>query len=184
MAKRDVKIDLGFLTVAEDSYENIQQQYPGRDVKPLLNSQCSYFMNQMGAGGVLLTAKHVEDIEKAAEVEISNPDDVVKATQKANKRSGDAYTVTAEIDPAYIAAAKQAAEWRGISLEALLTDCLNAVLGNSWLETWDAGPEGKVLRLDAKDWAKAKALTGKENPFGKDVIRAAEAATKGELAAA
>lgn len=166
---KSIIVQLGPIRLDEGAVENFKGGKGDESLIPNLTSWSAYFLNNYLQGGIMLTANDLASIKKSTDTEIGAAEDVLKAVQGAKGRKGGKYTVEVELDPVWYPAATEVAEWQGCTVQDVLNEIVNTVVGNGSLYDW-MPPE--TIPVTAKEIAEIKRLTGEGHVTGRSLIAA------------
>jgi hypothetical protein len=148
------------------------------DPLPKIQSWVKWFLSNYASGGLMLSGSEVRQVEKSTGQQLANGREVVAALLKAGGMEEGLHTFRVQLDPVWIAPAKETAAAQGVELEHLISDALNSMLGNGWLYEWVLN--GGTARFTKEEWDGIKALTGKAIPTGADIFAELGKAAVGE----
>jgi hypothetical protein len=161
-----VIVNLPALELSQTDWERLQVQTGKTDPTPNIITWVKYFLQQHMAGGLLVPAVEVQQVEKKAGVQITRSKDLCDIALKAKGVEDGQFTFHVRVDPVFWGPLEDTAKQQGVTVEYLLTDVCNGVLENSWAYSW---PAGRKTNHVADDWKTLCEFTGKEHPFGADV---------------
>lgn len=103
--------------------------------------------------------------------------EIVKALEARAGKDGDHTVITTRIDPFYQQSAEQAAQMRGLSVQAWFQEFVDWAMDQGWPFGTEP-PESRRIRLTPQDWAYLEEATGKVPLTGADIVEYVKSLTE------
>lgn len=169
MAKEKVFVHPVSLELTESVLATLAPE-SGPERTKRLASLAAYFLTEYARGGIMLTKRDLDAIERATDKVVQGSQDIVDAVCAGMGRKDGQYTVSAAVDPAWVAPLREVAEYQGCTLDELLTNCINTALGNGWLYSFNMR-SGGIIPVEGEGWDILVRFMGKGAFSGKELAQ-------------
>lgn len=129
-------------------------------------------LREVANGGILLTRKHVSQIEQSVGYKVRTAAQIQRNLEGASRRKGGKRVLTWTPDPVYDGTLDEMAQMRGIPVEDILQECVDWVISKGWI--FDLTPEPIPLQVTQAEAAYLRSLmeVDEDVPLrGADVVR-------------
>lgn len=154
------------LELNERDYESLKSS-AGENPDAQITAWCRWLLTEHAQGGMLVPNKVISEIESSTDVKLTEPRQLVDLVQKAEKRDDGQFSVTVNLDPAYINHLTEQAQMSSMTPEQFLNELVGHVLDAGWIYEWS--PEGGRIALTSEDRTAIEELVGK-NFTGEQVV--------------
>jgi hypothetical protein len=121
------------LRISEETLNTVSREFQSTPVAEALGSRCSQFVEALANGGFMLSGDHVRAIETNYKRPVSNPKDVIKATEVSAKKEDGRNVYSFSIDPAEEPRLLERATEIGRTPAELMRDVIEYALDNEWV---------------------------------------------------
>lgn len=167
--KKEYKVVGIEISIGDEDVKSISASLPdeyGTDIQKL-SGVASALLQEQAGGGLMLTRDVMELIQQATGP-IGEGADLVPWVEKAANKNGGAFVVTWKVDPTRYPVLEQIAEGQGRTVEAVMQDGLDWIIGQGWLYDFSFAETSIAIPNGEMDWLRLE--LGKEHVTGQDLV--------------
>lgn len=158
--------------LSAQEYEYLEANAGGKPPAEKLAAFVKWFISRQARGGLMLEPEDCDYLAKInKDTRFATSKDVVRAVEVALKREDGQYSFTIAVDPEYIEALEQQAQYNGTTVDKFLEHVGNSVLNNGWYAEFTP-TNGCLTPISESDLTTARRVLGKFHFTGTDLAAA------------